>query len=531
MRRQSLAVLALSLGAIGFGLMAQAQPKPLVFGSGGEPVLLDPGNVTDGNSITVMRQIYDTLVDFKDGSTETVPGLALEWRSNANSTAWTFTLRPGVKFHDGTKFNAEAVKFNIERWWDDKSEFAMRDQRPNSIIEDFFGGFKSNSKDTLIKSVEALDTYTVRINLTAPLAAFPSMIGSGYFGIASPAAIKKVGAAYGTPAGGAVGTGPFVLRSWNAGDRISLERNKNYWKRGLPKAASAVVRFIKDPAARLAELRAGSVDFTVDLPPDNLASIRGDNKIAAVFRPSFNVGYFTLNPHTKELSNVKVRQALASAINKKEIVKAFWGELGVTNGHFPPPSMDWSYSSKISDYEFNPEAAKKALAAAGYPNGFTMDLWYMPVSRPYFPTPKPIAEALAADLGAIGVKVNLKSKDWGAYLADRKKAPYYDSFMLGWTGDFGDPDNFYYPHFGPGAVDDLGGYKNDKVIALLEQAQKIGKQADKAKLYQQVDELLFDEALRIPIVHSRPLLSKKAGLEGWIPSPLGSESWENIEVK
>lgn len=519
---------------IGLGLvtaLAQTGGRPIVYGSGGQPVLLDPGNVTDGNSIIVLRQIYDYLVDFKDGTTEPTPGLALRWSPNADSTVWTFTLRPGVRFHDGTPLNAEAVKFNLDRWWDDKNAFAFRQQRPNSIFPDFFGGFRSDSKNTLFKSVEATGPMTVRITLTAPLADFPLMIGSGYFGIASPTAIRKAGANYGTAAGGAVGTGPFMFKSWRTGDRIELDRNPNYWRQGLPKASGVVVRFITEPAARLAELRAGNIDFTVDLPPDTLPTIRSDNRIQPVFRPSFNVGYLALNPSKKELSNVKVRQAIASAINKKDIVNAFWGDLGLTNGHFLPPSMDWAYSKKVTDYTYNPEAAKKMLADAGYPNGFSMDLWYMPVSRPYFPTPKPIAEALAADLAAVGIKANLQTKDWGAYLADRRKAPGFDSFMLGWTGDFGSPDNFLYTHFGPGAVDDIGGVKLDRAVQLMEQGQKVGSQSERSTIYQQVDEILFDQALRIPIVHSRPLLAKKAGLTGWTPSPLGSESFANLELK
>jgi peptide/nickel transport system substrate-binding protein len=152
----------------------------------------------------------------------------------------------------------------------------------------------------------------------------------------------------------------------------------------------------------------------------------------------------------------------------------------------------------------------------------------MPVSRPYFPNPKPIAEAFAADLSAIGIRVSLQTKDWAAYLADRNKQPGYQAFMLGWTGDYGDPDNFYYAHFGSGSTDDLGKWKNDQVFKLLDEGRAKDDKAERTKIYKQVDEVLYKEAVRIPIVHSQPLLAKRKNVSGWTPSPLGSESLEDV---
>jgi peptide/nickel transport system substrate-binding protein len=159
---------------------------------------------------------------------------------------------------------------------------------------------------------------------------------------------------------------------------------------------------------------------------------------------------------------------------------------------------------------------------------FDLDLWYMPVSRPYFPTPKPIAEAFAADLKAVGIRANLKTKDWTAYLADRLKSPGYQSFMLGWTGDYGDPDTFYYPHFGPAGTKDLGNWKNDELLKLLNLAREKSDRTERSKLYAQVDEILHREALRLPIVHSEPLLVQRKTIKDWVPSPLGHEPFEAI---
>ncbi len=500
----------------------------LVFGSVGQPVNLTPGDITDGNSIYVQQQIYNYLVGNEPGSTDLAPELATEWTPSEDGRTWTFTLREGVKFHDGTDFNAEAVVFNINRWWDPEFEFGYRDS--GSLYEiwtDLFGGFKGDEASTLV-DVRAVDDLTVEFEIAEPFAAFPAAISSGYFGIASPTAIQE-DTSYGTPSGAAVGTGPFVFDSWISGDRVTLTKFEDYWEEGMPKVDQLVFSFVEDPAARLAQLRAGTLDFTVDLTPDQLTEIESDPNLEAVYRPSFNVGYLGLNPSYEPLASKEVRQAIAQAINKPEIVQAFWGDLGETDGHFVPPSLEAFRDSSVDDYEYDVEAAKSAITDAGYPDGFDLDLWYMPVSRPYFPNPKPIAEAFAAELSEIGINVNLQTKDWGAYLADRNVAPGFQSFMLGWTGDYGDPDNFLYAHFGPGATQDLGDYQNQELFDLLEQARIESDPAAREELYKEVDALTFDEALRIPIVHSQPLLAKRTGLDGWEPSPFSSEPFSAVE--
>ena len=510
------------------GSSPAAASNALVFGSGGEPVNLEPGNITDGNSIYVHQQIYDRLLDSRPGTTEVVPALATEYTASDDGKTWTFKLRENVKFHDGTDFNAEAVKVNVERWWDPESALGFRDAgKAYEIWTDLFGGFKGDEA-SILQAVNVVDPTTVEFVLKEPFAAFPAAIASGYFGMASPAAIEKAGANYGTAGSTAVGTGPYVFQTWRTGDRIVLEKNPNYWN-GPAVEDQVVFRFIADPAARVAELRSGSIDFTVDLAPDQLSEVRGDANLQAINRPSFNVGYLGLNPSYEPLSKPEVRQAIAMAINRPEIVKAFWGELGQTDSSFLPASLGDFKDKSLQPYEYNPDRAKQMLADAGYADGFDLHLWYMPVSRPYFPTPKPIAEAFAADLSAIGIRANLQTKDWAAYLDDRNKEPGFQSFMLGWTGDYGDPDNFYYAHFGPGATQDLGNWKNDQVIQLLEEGRKNPDEAQRQQTYAQVDKLLYDEAVRIPIVHSQPLLAQRNTISGWEPSPLGSEDFTRVE--
>ncbi len=500
----------------------------LVYGSVGSPVNLEPGNIMDGNSILVQDQIYTRLIRFKPGTTELAPGLATEWSASPDGKLWTFKLRQGVKFHDGTPFNAAAVQFNLERWWDPQHPYGYRDAgKPYEIWAQLFGGFKGD-RDSLLQAIRVVDDSTIQLELKQPFAAFPSAIAAGFFGIASPTAIQKAAASYGTPAGGAVGTGAFRFKEWRTGDRVVLEKNLDYWQANVPKVNQLVIRFVTDPAARLAQLRAGQLDFTADLAPDQQKELKADPNLSLLSRPSFNVGYLALNPAYKPLADVNVRRAIAHAINKTAIVNAFWGDLGVADPHFLPPALVWAHSPTLKDYDYNPKLAKQLLTAAGYPNGFELDLWYMPVSRPYFPTPKPIAEAFAADLSAVGIRVHLKTKDWAAYLADRNRAPGFQAFMLGWTGDFGDPDSFLYPHFGPGSTEDIGNWQDPSLVSLLNQARATADQPSRAQLYAQVDQIIHTAAVRLPIVHSQPLLGQRKSIQGWVPSPLGTESFEAI---
>ncbi|PSP18612.1 MAG: ABC transporter substrate-binding protein [Cyanobacteria bacterium QS_8_64_29] len=507
---------------------ASTPPNTLVYGSGGEPVSLESGNITDGNSIIVQNQIYNRLIEFEPGTTELRPGLATDWQAAAGGREWTLTLRQGVRFHDGTPLNAEAVQFNLERWWDPEHPHGYRDAgkgyEPWAYL---FGGFKGDP-DSLVRDITVTGSHTLRIALSQPFAAFPDALASGYFGIASPSAIRQAGADYSTPTAPAVGTGPFQLDAWRSGDRVELSAHPDYWRDGLPRTEQLVIRFVSDPAARLAELRAGALDLTVDFAPDQRSALERSERLDPVLRPAFNVGYLALNPSHEPLAQPQVRRVIAAALDREAIVEAFWQGLGTADAHFTPPALDWAQSPQVSGYGSDTQRARQALARAGYPDGFELNLWYMPVSRPYYPTPKPIAEAFAAELSDIGIEVNLQTKDWAAYLSDRNQDPGFQAFMLGWSGDYGDPDNFYYPHFGPTGTDDLGDWQNERVVELLERARRVQAREERAQLYAQVNEILFEEAVRIPVVHAQPLLGKRANITGWDPSPVGAESLERV---
>jgi peptide/nickel transport system substrate-binding protein len=516
----SLLVLASQAPASQALAASAASSGTLVYGAPGEPVTLDPGNASDSPSLQVQTQIYDRLVNFKPGTSTPAPGLALSWTANPAATVWTFKLRGNVKFHDGTPFNADAVVFNVNRWWDKADTTGYRSQgKTFEIWGDLLGGYKGEA-GSILKSVTKVDALTVRFTLNKAFTAFPDVLGTDYFGIASPAAVKKGGAAYGTPASLSVGTGPFSFVSWKTGDRVNLKANPGYWGERAS-VSSFVVRFIKDPAARLNELRAGTIDFTSGLNPDDARSIKADNRLQLVLPPAFNVGLLNLNTRNKALSDLRVRQAISMAVNKKELVSAFYGDLGFSDASLLPQALDWANSKKVpADYPYDPAAAKALLSAAGYPNGLSLDLWYPPISRSYFPTPKPVAEGIAADLSAIGIKVTLKTEDWAVYLKDRNKTPGFDMHLYGWSGDYGDPDNFYSAFYGSGGSSDSG-YDPAALNTLLAQGRAAVGQAAKAKVYAQIHDLTYAARVRLPIVHGVAPAAARSYVKNWITGPLG----------
>ncbi|HEX6288451.1 MAG TPA: ABC transporter substrate-binding protein [Herpetosiphonaceae bacterium] len=512
----------------------------LVYGNPGEPDLLDSMDTTSGQALVVTDQIQETLVGRVEGKVGTQPLLAEEWTANEDSTEWTFKLRQGVKFHDGTDFNADAVVFNFQRMADPSFEFGYRDKgKTFQAFNDIFGGF-AGSDTTAWEGIEKVDDFTVKITMKRSFPLLADVLSSSYFGLSSPEVVKKNAEKYGTPGGEAVGTGPFKLESWTPGQNIILVRNDDYWGEKA-KMPGAIVRFIADAPARVAELQAGSIDFSVNLPPDSRETLQSDANLQDVKVEPFNIAYIAMNLNSKPLDNPKVRQAIAHAINKQEILDAFYGGVGEVAQSFLPEGLSWARPEGDDPYPYDPEKAKALLAEAGFPDGFdtmtlsdgtesALEFWYMPVSRPYFPTPQPVAEAFAAQLADIGIKVELKTEDWGAYLDNVDAGKKNGMWMLGWTGDYADPNNFLYVFFGP-TVELKQGYKNQELITILENGGTAKSQEEAAENFKKAGDIIRQDVPTIPIVHAPPVYGAKKALQGWTPSPFGHEPWRTLSIE
>jgi len=505
---------------------AKGASKQLIVGRGGDSVGLDPIQQTDGESFKVTENVFDTLVGYAEESTEVVPSLAEKWEISPDGLTYTFHLRSGVKFHDGTDFNAEAVKWNFERWMD--KSHPQHNKEGFEYYNDMFGGYKGD-ENHVIKSVEAVDPQTVKFTLNRPLAPFIQNLGMSCFAIASPKAVQEMGPEKFNE--NPVGTGPFVFKEWKRNDTITLEKNPNYWNAGFPKLEKIVFKVIPENTARLTALTSGEIDMMDGLNPDDAQAVKDNQDLQLILRPSMNIGFVGFNVEKKPFDNPKVREALSYAINKPAIIEAFFAGLGEPATNPMPPSI-WGHNGNIKDREFNLDKAKQLLTEAGFPNGFKIKFWAMPVARPYMPDGVKIAEAIQQDLKKIGVEAEIVTMEWATYL-EKTKAGEQEMFMLGWTGDNGDPDNFLATLLDK---NNIGGnnrtrWANEDAHKLLMQAQSATTKEEREKLYLQVQEIIFKDVPMVPLAHSTPALAAKASLINYKPHPKGSESLEKVEFK
>ncbi len=553
-------LVATVLGSCGKAADTGTAPEggTFVFGRGGDAVQLDPSIVTDSESFRVTGQCLEALYQYAQGTTTPVPDLATGCTANANATEWTCALRPNVKFHDGTPFNADAVVFNFERWRFTTNPYHYADQ----VFEyygNMWGGFDDAS---MITKVEKVDDLTVKFTLNAPMAPFLANLAMDMFAISSPAAIQKYGESYGTPEAGCVGTGPFMFKEWVKDDHITVVANPDFWG-GKPKIDSIVWKVIKDDSARFLALKSGDIMALEQANTEDLKAAASDPNLYIQARPALNTGYVAFNYKIKEFQDVRVREAVAHAINRKAIVENFYGQYGEVASTFLPSKM-WGFNADIKDWEYNTDQAKQLLADAGFPNGLSevtiaedildadgnavykagtkipLKFYYMPVTRFYYPSPKEIGEAMAADLAKAGINVTMDpGGDWATYLNMRSNGLLVGLYMLGWGGDNGDPDNFLNYFFGglPSAdatkepATNEGFYANQQVAVLCYQALTNPDQAQREALYKQAEQLLHDDVARIWVAHNNTPLIFSKKVQGYIPEPVGADYYEFVTIQ
>ncbi len=529
-----------------------------IFGRGADSVQLDPAIVTDGESFRVTGQCLEPLYQYEPGSTKPIPALAEECTANADSTEWTCKLRQNVKFHDGTDFNADAVVFNFERWRFTTNPYHYASQ-VFEYYEAMWGGFDDAS---IITKVEKLDEYTVKFTLNAPLAPFIANLAMDIFAISSPAAIEKYGEEYGLPAAGCVGTGPFIFKEWIEGDHITVTANDDYWG-GRPAIDEIVFRVIPDDSARYLALKAGDIHGLEQATVEDLEAAQQDPDLYVIARQGLTTSYVAFNFKIKEFQDIRVREAVAHAINKEPLVKSFFGEFGQVAKTLLTPAM-WGFNDAIEDWAYDPELSKKLLADAGFPDGLSevtiaeditdaegnvtykagdkipLRFYYMPVTRFYCPSPKEQGEAMAADLNKAGLQVTMETAgDWPTYLGLRREGQLVGLYMLGWGGDNGDPDNFTGYFFGglsaagqkQEPIRREGWYQNQAVADLCYEALVTPGQEKREPLYKQADQLLHDDVARVWIGHSAtPLLFSKK-ISGYVAQPVGADYFEFVVIE
>lgn len=491
-------------------------PQILVFGRGADSTSLDPAIVTEGESFKVTQNLYDTLLNFGPQDTTIQPGLAKAWTVSDDGLTYTFELEEGVKFHDNTDFNAQAVVDNVNRWKAGKED----------AFYYFNSMFKAEGKD-IIKDVVAEGEYKVIFTLSRPQAPFLKNIAMSPFGIASPTAFKAAGDNFGT---NPVGTGPFKFTEWKPNDSITIEKFDGYWQEGLPKLNKVIFRSIPDNSARLNALIANEIDLADGINPSDGKTVEGNANLQLIERPSMNIGYLGLTNTRKPFDNKLVRQAVNYAIDKQAILDAFFegrAELAIN----PMPSSISGFNDAISAYPYDPEKAKALLKEAGY-DGKEIELWAMPVPRPYMPDGAKVAEVIQKNLADIGMPSKIVTFEWATYL-EKAKNGEADAFMLGWTGDNGDADNFIYTLLDK---DNIGSnnyayYSNEEVHELLIKAQSETDENVRNDLYKKAQEIIHEDAPWVPLAHSTPLLAAKAGVKDFLPHPTGSDKLYKVSIE
>lgn len=512
----------------------------VLYAASGEPLRLDPGDITEGHSAAITENIFECLLSKKRGTFEIEPGLAESWEVSQDGLEIIFHLRKGVKFHDGTDFKADAVVFSWARQYDTKHPFHKYGEWAywNYINSD-------------IKEAVKIDDYTVKALLKRPNATILLNIAFATTNILSPANAEKYKEnAYKHPCG----TGPFKFVEWVKDDHVTLAANENYWQ-GRPRLDRVIFKVIPDPSARLMAVEVGEAHIMEMPNPADLTRAKKNKDLKIMQKPGTNIGYLAMNTgfgyidankngrrdgdeplqktpgYTEPLTNKKVRKAINMAIDKTAIAKHIYKDAAVPAKNGMPPQI-LGYNDSVTDYPYDPARAKKLLAEAGYPNGFSSTLWVMPVSRPYMFDPPKIAEAIQGYLEAVNITVDLYQTDWATYLQKTENGEH-PMCLMGWTGDNGDPDNFLNSVYGPdkatiGSAGNRAFYQNEEYQDLLNKAVAIYDAGKRAEYYRKAQEILNDDAGWVFLVHATQLKIMRKEVQGFILEPLAQPLFSSV---
>jgi peptide/nickel transport system substrate-binding protein len=528
-------LLLLALAACGPKATPTAAPAPpeapeaagpseggtIIVGLQAEPTTLDSQQISDYNSHRAAYGMYDHLLRFKDESTEVEPGLAESWEISDDGIVYTLHLREGVKFHDGTDLNAEAVKFNIERQIDPNHPYHDTGEFPYA---EFTWG--------MVDKIEVADEYTVNITLKEIFAPFLNHLAMHPAAMVSPAAIEEYGRDISIQP---VGTGPFKFASWTPGVEVVLEKNLDYWG-DPPKIDRVIYRPIIEDQSRLTELEAGGVNFIVNIPPDELARLKGDDRFTVVEQAGMHTWWVAFNHTRAPFDDTRVRQAMNYAVNKQAIVDNILKGTGILAIN-PLPPVVWSYTDDVQRYDYDPEKAKELLAEAGYPDGFSCVFW-IPESGSGMQQPVPMGTAMQADLKAVGIDCEIETFEWGTYL-DKVIVPpedaEFDLMEMSWIGDNGDPDNHLFILLSgeqwPPHGYNMGFYKNDEVDALLQEARTTLDRAKRTELYIQAQKLIAEDPPWIMIDHETQIVVMDKKIKDFKLHPTGPFRFENVWIE
>jgi peptide/nickel transport system substrate-binding protein len=484
----------------------------LVIGMEAEISSFDPAVMTGTSTFRPVSSMFDMLTNLWDETTNIQPDLAESWEIADDAMSVTMKLRPGVKFHDGTDLDAEAVVFSFERMLNPESPDY---HGPYAFPAFFYPSYQTST---------AVDPMTVRFELTQPDATFFSALVWNTGSIVSPTAAKAAGAEF---QNAPVGAGPFKFASWEKDVLTTMEAFPDYWQ-GAPKLKTLLWKPIVEEAARVNQLASGEVDFIVSLYPQFVPVVNANPDLQLIQGPSLHTWWCNLNMHFEPLKDVRVRQALNHAIDRPTLIANVLQGTAVESHSWSWPDT-WSYEPEVTKYAYDPEKAKALLAEAGYADGF--DLPYLvPASGSGMVAPKEIATAMQADLAKVGVNAQIETQEWITYLdyvlgpdhLDNINGKQYGMCQMSWMNPVADP-GLYVEYVTTGIGDKNGSnqsyYDNAEYNKLLADARLVADQEERATLYKQAQKIFADDAPWLFMFHSNFVTAARKNVQGITLSP------------
>lgn len=501
---------------------AAAGDTTLLVGRAADVIGLDPARVTDAESVEVAEQIFEHLVRSERGTSDVEPELATYWSCNEAGTEWTFHLRPGVRFHDGTPLDAGAVVFSFER---------QRNPRHPYHVSDF--AYEALFRD--VQRIEAVDPLTVRIVIAQPYAPFLANLSMFPMSIVSPTAVARWGDSFRAHP---VGTGPYRFVEWSRGERVTLEANPAYWG-GAPAVRHLAFVPVREPRQRLLALEGGAIDVAENLAPQDLQFVLLHPALATERVAGYNIGYLAMNLTHPPFDDLRVRRAVALAIRKDPIVKLVYQGLAVqATGPLSPPMWGRVEPEPLPP---DPAQARRLLAEAGVlpgkdgrPRRPPPRLYVMSTPRSYMPDPERVARMVAQDLHDVGLDVTVVVSDFTTQLRAVESGEH-DLCLLGWIADNGDPDNVLYTLFHSdntqiGVASNTSFVHDADLDRLLRGAQASLDRGRRQRYYAEAQRIVADRALWVPLAHSEIVVARRRSVRGlWLP-PTATLYFERVTL-
>ncbi|WP_261641647.1 glutathione ABC transporter substrate-binding protein GsiB [Erwinia mallotivora] len=494
-----------------FAALSAYATKDVVIAVGSNFTTLDPYDANDTLSQAVAKSFYQGLFGF-DKDMKVTNVLAEGYDVSKDGLTWTIKLKSGVKFQDGSDFNAEAVKVNLDRA-----------SNPDNHLKRY-NLFKS------IATTEVVDPSTVKITLKQPFSAFINTLASPAAAMISPTALKKYGKEIGFHP---VGTGPYVLDTWNQTDFVKVKKFDGYWKKGYPKLDTLTWRPVVDNNTRAAMLQTGEANLAFPVPYEQAGLLAKNSKLALDVSPSIMQRYLSINVTQKPFDNVKVREALNYAINRQALVKvAFAGYATPATGVVPQAIQ---YSQSYPAAEYNPAKARQLLKEAGFPNGFTTTLW----SSHNHSTAQKVLQFTQQQLAQVGIKATVTAMDAGQRSAEVEGKGQKESgvrlFYTGWSASTGEANWALTPLFAtqswPPTIFNTAFYSNPQVDNDLADALKTTDSAKKAALYKDAQDKIWQDKPWVPLVVEKLVSARTKSLSGFYVMPDTSFNFDDADLQ